>query len=89
MNKRQWAPYDREITKVFNQFAGKTVNPANPQDPVLEAMRLEAFQHYSYLRLVAPGTEREDGSEKITRINAELEDAGDGKWRIGNRFFRS
>jgi hypothetical protein len=88
MNKREWAPYDKEISKVFNCFAGKIVNPADPADPVLEAMRLEATQHYSYLRLVAPGTEREDGSAKITRINAELEDAGNGKWRIGNRFFR-
>ncbi|TAL38009.1 MAG: hypothetical protein EPN97_04375 [Alphaproteobacteria bacterium] len=88
MNKREWAPYDKEISKVFNRFAGKIVNPANPEDPVLEAMRLEAHMHYSYLRLVAPGTEREENSEKITRINAELEDAGNGKWRIGNRFFR-
>ena len=88
MNKREWAPYDKEISKVFNRFAGKIVNPANPDDPVLEAMRLEATMHYSYLRLVAPGTAREEDSSKITRINAELEDAGNGKWRIGNRFFR-
>ena len=85
---RNWCDYDREISKVFNRFAGTPVNPADPKDPVLEEMRLEATMHYSYLRLVAPGTGREEDSEKITRINAELVDAGNGKWRIGNRFFR-
>jgi hypothetical protein len=84
-----WRPYDREITKAFNRFAGKEVNPANPDDPVLEEMRAEARNRYSSLRLVAPGTTRSDDSvESFTRINAELEDAGNGKWKIGNRFFR-
>lgn len=89
-NKRDewWKDYDKSIAKVFNRFAGKIVNPANPNDPVLEEMRKEATMHYSYLRLVAPGTEREGDAGKITRINAELIDAGKGQWRIGNRFFR-
>lgn len=88
MNKRDWKPYDREIRKEFNRFAGKIVDPADPKDPVLEEMRLKAMMRYSYLRLVAPGTEREYDDAKLTRINAELQDAGNGKWRIGNRFFR-
>ncbi len=86
--KKWWADHDTGISKAFNRFAGKVVNPADPKDPVLEEMRREATMHYSYLRLVAPGTQRDDDSTKITRINAELVDAGDGKWRIGNRFFR-
>jgi hypothetical protein len=48
-------------------------------------MRLEAKQYYSYLRLVPSGTKSED--DEITRINAELVDAGHGQWRIGNKFF--
>jgi len=87
-NIRNWLPYDREITKAFNKFAGKEVNPANPNDPVLEEMRKEATMHYSFLRLVAPGTTLDVFDAPITRINAELEDAGNGKWKIGNRFFR-
>lgn len=88
MDKDRWKDYDRDINKVFNRFAGRIVNPADPNDPVLEAMRTEATMHYSRLRLVAPGTEREEDSTKITQINAELVDNGDGQWRIGNRFFR-
>ena len=86
--KKWWDDHDKGISKTFNRFAGKLVNPADPKDPVLEEMRREATMHYSTLRLVAPGTQREEDSHKITRINAELVDAGDGKWRIGNRFFR-
>jgi hypothetical protein len=89
MEKDRWSVYDRDIRKVFNRFAGKAVDPANPNDPVLEAMRTEATMHYSYLRLVAPGTKREDDADdKITRINAELVANKDGTWRIGKRFFR-
>ncbi|MEZ0261399.1 MAG: hypothetical protein ACAH80_10340 [Alphaproteobacteria bacterium] len=87
-NIRNWLPYDREVTKAFNKFAGKEVNPANPNDPVLEEMRKQATNFYSHLRLVAPGTTRDGIDEPITRINAELQDAGNGKWKIGNRFFR-
>ena len=83
-----WREYDREISKAFNKFAGKEVDPADPKDPVLEEMRREATMHYSFLRLVAPGTMRDGIDEPITRINAELQDAGNGKWKIGNRFFR-
>ena len=79
---------DGHISKVFNRFAGQTVNPADPQDKVLAEMRQEAAMYYSYLRLVPPGTARSADDSKITRINAELESTGDGKWRIGNRFFR-
>lgn len=87
-NIRNWLPYDREVTKAFNKFAGKEVNPADPKDPVLEEMRAEARNHYSFLRLVSPGATRDGIDEPITRINAELKDAGNGKWKIGNRFFR-
>ncbi len=45
---------DGHITKVFNRFAGQTVNPADPQDKVLAEMRQEAAMYYSYLRLVPP-----------------------------------
>lgn len=85
-----WKEYDREISKVFNKFAGKEVNPADPKDPVLEEMRREATMHYSYLRLVAEGTKPDlvRDTAKITRINAELVQKDDGKWVIGNRFFR-
>lgn len=85
---RNWREYDREISKAFNKFAGKEVDPANPKDPVLEEMRKEATMHYSFLRLVTPGTARDPFDAPITRINAELQDAGNGKWKIGNRFFR-
>lgn len=88
MEKDRWKEYDRGLGKAFNRFAGRIVNPADPNDPVLDAMRREATMYYSHLRLVAPGTQREDDSTKITRINAELVDNGDGQWRIGNRFFR-
>lgn len=87
-NERKWRrARDAEVTRVFNRFAGKIVDPADPRDPVLEEMRREAAMHYSMLSLVPPGAARcEPG--KISRINAELQDAGGGKWRIGNRFFR-
>jgi hypothetical protein len=88
MKERDWRPYDREIAKVFNRFAGKTVNPADVNDPVLEDMRTEAAMHYSYLNLVPEGSKRGEDSDQIIRINAELVAGSDGKWHIGNRFFR-
>jgi hypothetical protein len=83
-----WKPYDKEITKAFNKFAGKEINPSNPGDPVLKEMQKEAAMHYSYLRLVPEGADPARDDAKITRISAELVDAGDGKWKVGNRFFR-
>lgn len=85
---RNWDVYDREISKAFNKFAGKEVNPADPKDPVLAEMRKEAMMHYSYLRLVPEGADPARDDAKITRISAELVDAGNGKWKVGNRFFR-
>lgn len=79
---------DREISKVFNKFAGKEVNPADPNDPVLKEMRHEAMMRYSYIRLVAEGAQPERDPAKITQISAELVPTDDGKWKIGNRFFR-
>lgn len=88
-NDRKWRrEMDEGVSRDFNRFAGKQVNPANPHDPVLDEMRREAASFYSYLRLVAPGTKADENAHKITRINAELVDDGNGKWRIGNRFFR-
>ncbi len=85
--RRQMREYDSEITKVFNRFAGKKVDPANPNDPVLEEMRREAAMHYSYLRLVGESADNDRSFAKITRISAELVNNGKD-WRIGNRFFR-
>ncbi|MBI3440593.1 MAG: hypothetical protein HY052_02120 [Proteobacteria bacterium] len=79
---------NKEISQVFNRFAGQIVDPANPSDPVLKAMNLEAFNHFSTLRLVSIGTQPDETDDVLTRINAELISAGGGKWRIGNRFFR-
>lgn len=73
------------LAEFFNKFAGKIVNPSDPNDPVLEEMRFMASRSYSELALVPSGTKRE---ENFCRINAELVDAGNGQWRIGNRFFR-
>lgn len=80
--------FDEEITKVFNRFAGKTVDLSNPKDPVLKEMQEEAARRFSRLRLVPEGTVREEnGRVHISRINAELVADGN-KWKIGNRFFR-
>lgn len=89
-NERKWRrEMDADISKLFNRFAGRQVNPANPRDPVLEEMRLQAARRYSYLNLVPPGAKADENSHEITRINAELVNDGKGKWHIGNRFFRS
>lgn len=81
-NEKRWRrDLDREITQVFNKFAGQKVNPADPNDPVLKEMRQEATMHYSTLRLVAPGTKPDhDDQRTITRINAELVTDGKGEW---------
>ncbi len=89
MDKKWKDNMNAHISKAFNRFAGKEVNPTNPHDPVLEEMRREASMFYSYLRLVPPGTTADPSkSGEITRINAELVAAGNGKWRIGKNFFR-
>jgi hypothetical protein len=88
-NRRKWRQeHNKEVTKTFNRFAGKSVNPANPNDPVLEEMRREATMHYSHLRLVPEGTPLGDDPSKLTRISAELASDGKGNWKIGNRFSR-
>lgn len=79
---------DAEITRVFNRFAGKTVDPSNPKDPVLKEMQDAATDYFGRIRLVPRGARREDDNPlHITRINAELVPDGN-TWKIGNRFFR-
>lgn len=87
-NNDWWKSYDREIAKVFKKFAGKQVNPADAKDPILEAMRLEAATYYSYLRLISAGSEPPRDPAEFSRINVDLVEQSDGKWAIGNRFFR-
>lgn len=85
MDKTPLDERNKEIQKIFNRFAGKIVDPANPQDFVLKEMKFEASSHYSTLNLVPKGAQSEN--RNICRINAELIDAGGGKWKIGKRFF--
>lgn len=84
--QKQWQrERDRQISAEFNKFAGKQVNPADPNDPVLEEMRKEARNLYSRLQLVPAGkTITRDNGGPI--VSAELIANKDGSWRIGSRF---
>src|SRR5436190_1109936 len=78
---------EQQISLTFNKFAGKSVNPADPNDPVLEEMRQAATQFYSKLQLVPAGVVRPYiGGNNGPLVNAELIPASDGSWRIGNSF---
>jgi len=84
--QKQWErERNKQITAVFNKFAGKQVNPADVNDPVLAEMRHEALNLYSKLQLVPAGkaiTRQEGGPV----VSAELIANKDGTWRIGSRF---
>jgi hypothetical protein len=80
----------QNLTAIFGKFAGQEVK--DPQcetggisDPVIEAMRAEATKHGFRLRVWFPGT-RGTTDYRTDRVNAHIEQADDGKWRIGNRF---
>jgi hypothetical protein len=94
MDKEWWKEADKEISTIFNQFAGKTIefsmglSGTGVNGSLMYEMNQAAARRYSYLRFVAPGTQRDENSHEITRINVEISPDGDGKWRIGNRFFR-
>ena len=63
-----YCPPDASVAETWIDAADKRVRTDSEDlsqwwrvfnDPVLDAMRTAATMHYSYLRLVAPGTERE------------------------------
>src|SRR4051812_40315344 len=64
----------------FNEIA-----PANANDPTLEAMKKAANDKGLRLRVWWPGIMGTMDYD-TRRVNAHIEKAQDGKWRVSNRF---
>ncbi len=92
----------RDVSDLFNKFAGREVpmkeepftirgktytqvRLANDKDPTVEEMRDEAKSHGLSLRVWWPGTAG-TADFRMDRVNAHIEKAADGKWRVTNRF---
>ena len=92
----------RDASHIFNKFAGREVpmkeepfvirgktytqvKPADDHDPVLEEMRAEAKKAGLKLRLWWPGVAG-TMDFRTDRVNAHIEKADDGKWRVTKKF---
>jgi hypothetical protein len=92
----------RDVTHLFNKFAGREVpmkeepftvrgrtytqvKPVNSPDPVIDEMRDEAQKNGLKLRVWWPGVAG-TCDFRMDRVNAHIEQAPDGKWRVSNKF---
>lgn len=92
----------RDVSDIFNKFAGREVpmkeepfvirgktytqiRLADDNDPTVQEMRETAKKSGLKLRLWWPGIAG-TMDFRMDRVNAHIEKAPDGKWRVGNRF---
>lgn len=61
------------------------VKPANPNDPVLDAMQKTADKNGLSLRVWWPGLAG-TADFRDDRVNAHIEKGVDGKWRVSPKF---
>lgn len=61
------------------------LEPVDPQDPTLAAMRDLAAQNRLRLRILWPGR-AQDNTISTGRISVHIEEDGAGKWRVADRF---
>jgi hypothetical protein len=61
------------------------VKPANPNDPVLDAMQKTADKNGLSLRVWWPGLAG-TADFRDDRVNAHIEKGTDGKWRVSPKF---
>lgn len=61
------------------------VSPADEKEDVFKEMAAEAKSHGFSLRTLWPGKGYTPDYDR-KRVNAHIEKAKDGKWRIGNKF---
>jgi hypothetical protein len=67
-------------TYTFNE-----VDFANPNDPTIKAMEKAAKDHGLHLRLWLPGSAG-TADYRTDRVNAYVEKAADGKYRVTSKF---
>jgi hypothetical protein len=92
----------RDVSHIFNKFAGREVpmkeepfvirgktytqiRLADDKDPTVQEMRDAAKEAGLKLRLWWPGIAG-TMDFRMDRVNAHIEKAPDGKWRVSNRF---
>jgi hypothetical protein len=74
----------QNITEIFNQFAGKEVQP-DANDPTLLAMKKAASDNGLKLRVWFPGM-ISTMDYRTDRVNAHVGKGADGKYRVSGRF---
>ena len=70
---------------MHGDYTHTEVKPANPKDPVLEAMQKTADKKGLSLRVWWPGMAG-TADFRDDRVNAHIEKGGDGKWRVSPKF---
>lgn len=79
------AETQRKMTIGGKEYTFNEVSPADKNDPVLAEMRDEAKKHGLSLRVWWEGI-MGTMDYRMDRVNAHIEKAQDGKWRVAPRF---
>ena len=78
-------PYEIKLRSTGETIRGTNLVLGNENDPTVKELREEASKHGLQLRLWWPGL-MGTMDYRLDRLNAHVEKADDGKWRVSSNF---